>query len=69
MNFTSLKVFFCRNNVKIFIICTVTGGILQVISKLYLKSHPKFLKDEPVTKKKYRQPRFLSSLGRAIIEI
>ena len=45
MNLTALKFFFCRNDVKIVIICTVTGGILQVISKRYLKSHPEFLKD------------------------
>jgi len=69
MNLTSLKIFFCRNDVKIVIICTVTGGILQVLAKQYLKSHPEFLKDEPVTKKKYRQPRFLSPRGGAIIEI
>lgn len=64
MNLTSLKFFFCRNDVKIIIICTVTGGILQVISKRYLKSHPEFLEDAPVTKKKYRLPR-----GGALIEI
>jgi hypothetical protein len=69
MNLTSLKIFFCRNDVKIFIICTVTGGILQVIAKQYLKSHPEFLKDAPVTEKKYRQPRSLSPRGGAIIEI
>jgi len=69
MNLTSLKIFFCRNDVKIFIICTVTGGILQVLSKQYLKSHPEFLKDAPVTKKKYKQPRSLSPRGGAIIEV
>ena len=69
MNLISLKVFLCRNDVKIVIICTVTGGILQVLSKKYLKSHPEFLKDEPVTKKKYRRPRFLSPRGGSIIEI
>ena len=69
MNLTSLKFFFCRNDVKIVIICTVTGAILQVISKQYLKSHPEFLKDAPVTKKKYRPPRFLPPRGGALIEI
>jgi hypothetical protein len=72
MNLTSLKIFLCRNDVKIVIICTVTGGILQVLSKQYLKSHPEFLKDAPVTnvtKKKYRPLRFLSPRGGAIIEI
>ena len=65
MNLTSLKIFFCRNDVKIVIICTVTGGILQVLSKQYLKSHPEFLKDGPVTKKKYKH----SPRGGAIIEV
>lgn len=69
MNLTSLKFFFCRNDVKLVIICTITGGILQVLAKQYLNSHPEFLKDAPVTKKKYRQPRFLSPRGGAIIEI
>lgn len=69
MNLTFLKIFFCRNDVKIVIICTVTGGILQVLSKQYLESHPEFLKDAPVAKKKYRQPRFLSPRGGALIEI
>lgn len=53
MNLTSLKVFLCRNDVKIFVIWTVTGGILQVISKQYLKSHPELLEDAFVTKEKY----------------
>lgn len=69
MNLTSLKIFLCRNDVKIVIICTVTGGILQVLSKQYLKSHPEFLKDAPVTKEKYRPLRFLSPRGGALIEI
>ena len=54
---------------KIVIICTVTGGILQVLSKQYLKSHPEFLKDTPVTKKKYRPLRFLPQRGGALIEV
>ena len=58
----SVKYFLCRKDVRIIIICTVTGGILQVLSKQYLKSHPEFLMDAPVTKGKY--PR-----GGALIEI
>lgn len=69
MGLTSIKIFLCRNDVKIVIICTVTGGILQVLSRQYLKSHSEFLKDAPVTKKKYRLPRFLLPRGGAIIEI
>lgn len=69
MNLTSLKIFLGRNDVKIVIICTVTGGVLQVLSKQFIKSHPEFSKDTPVTKKKYKQPRFLSPRGGALIEI
>ena len=69
MNLTSLKLVFYRNDVRILIICTVTGGILQVLSKQYLKSHPEFLKDAPVTEKKYKQPRSLSGRGGALVEI
>jgi hypothetical protein len=69
MNLISLKVFLCRTDVKIVVICTLTGGILQVLSNQYLKSYPEFSKDAPVTKKKYRQPRFLSPRGGALIEI
>jgi hypothetical protein len=69
MDLIYLKVFLCRADVKIVVICTVTGGILQVLSKKYLKSYPEFSKDAPVTKKKYRQPRFFSPRGGALIEI
>ena len=69
MNLTSLKAFFCRDDVKIIIIGTVIGGILQVLARQYLKSHPEFLEDAPVTKKKCRRPRFLPPRGGALIEI
>jgi hypothetical protein len=69
MNLTSLKIFLCRNDIKIVIICTVTGGILQVISKKYLESHPEFSKDAPLTKRKYRLPKFIYPRGGAFIEI
>ena len=52
MNLTTLKIFLRRNDVRIIIICTLSGGILQVISKQYLKRHPEFLRDVPVTEKK-----------------
>ena len=70
--FKFLKKFLCRNDVKIVIIWTVTGGILQVLSKQYLKSYPEFLKDVPVTnvtEEKYRPLRFLFPRGGSIIEI
>jgi len=71
MSFTSLRVFLCRNDVKILITCTVAGGILQILSKRYLKSHPEFSDDLHIhtTKKKYRLPRFISPRGGAFIEI
>lgn len=67
MDLTSFKNFLCRSDVKIIIICTVTGGILQVMSKQYLKSHPEFLRDAPVTEKKYRPPRFFFTRGGAVL--
>jgi hypothetical protein len=69
MYLTYLKIFLCRTDVKIVLVCRVSGGILQVVSQKYIKSHPEFLKDAPVTKKKYRRPRFLSPRGGAFIEI
>ena len=68
MSLTSLKIFLCRNDVKIIIICTVSGGILQVISNQYLKNHPE-LRDVPVTEKKYTPSRFSFPPGGAVIEI
>lgn len=47
MNFFSLKQFFCRSDVRIMIFGTAIGGILQILSKRYLKDHPEFLKDSP----------------------
>lgn len=69
MPLTYLRIFLSRNDVKIVIICTATGAVLQVLAKRYLKSHPEFLEDAPVTKKKYKLPRFLSPHGGAFIEI
>lgn len=69
MSLTSLKVFFCRSDVRIVIVCTVTGGVLQVLSKRYLKSHPELLNDEPGIEKKDRRPRFIRPRGGALIEI
>ena len=37
-----------RSDVRIFIICTVTGGLLQVVAKRYVKNHPRFSHDEPL---------------------
>ena len=47
MNLISVKLFFCRSDVRIIIFGTAAGGILQILSKRYLKNHPEFLKDSP----------------------
>lgn len=69
MNLIYFKAFLSRNDVKTFIMCTITGGILQLISKQYIKSHPEFFENRPVPKKKYRLPKFLSPRGGAFIEL
>lgn len=51
MHLTSVKLFFCRSDVRIFIFGTATGGMLQILSKRYLKNHPEFLKDSSESKK------------------
>lgn len=51
MNLYFLKVFFCRNDVRIVIFGTVTGGILQILSKRYLKNHPELLENASESKK------------------
>lgn len=46
----NLKVFFCRSDVRIIIFGTVTGGVLQIFAKRYLKNHPELLKNSPESK-------------------
>jgi hypothetical protein len=65
MSLYALKIFLSRKDVKIFIFCIVTGGILQVVCKEYLKNHPELIEDAPVTNSR---PRFLSPRGGALIE-
>lgn len=50
MGLISVKLFFCRSDVRIIIFGTATGAILQILSKRYLKNHPEFLKDSPESK-------------------
>ena len=50
MVLVNVKVFFCRSDVRIIILGTITGGVLQILSKRYLKNHPEFLKDSPESK-------------------
>jgi len=40
MILSNVKVFFCRSEVRIIIVSTITGGILQILSKRYLRNHP-----------------------------
>lgn len=73
MNLTSLKVFLAqhvsRSDVKIFIICTLIGGISQAVAIEYLKSHPEL--DASATKKTPRRPRtgFLNIKGGTCVQI
>lgn len=45
-----LKMFLYRRDIRIIIVGTATGAILQISSKRYLKNHPEFLKDSPESK-------------------
>ena len=55
-----------RSDLRIFIICTLTGGILQIAARKYLKKHPEFSEDKPVTK---RRPGLPFPRGGALLEI
>jgi hypothetical protein len=66
---TSIKFFFYRNDVRTFLFFTAAGGLLQFVSRQYLKRHPELLKDASVNKKSDRQPRPLSPRGGALIDI
>lgn len=57
MNLTSLKILLCRSDVRIIIIGTVTGGVLQILAKRYLKNHPEFSSDLPESDKILTGPR------------
>lgn len=67
MTFTTLKLFLCRNDVKIVILCTITGEILQVLSNQYLKGHLEFLEDAP--KRNYSPRRLFSLRGGTLMKI
>jgi hypothetical protein len=66
-----LKNFLWRNDVKILIIGTATGGILQLVARKYLEKHPELIisKDKPITKKDSRPRRLPFPRGGAIVEI
>lgn len=42
-----VKTFLCRSDVRIVILGTISGGILQVLAKRYLKAHPELLENPP----------------------
>jgi hypothetical protein len=63
----TLKVFLLRNEVRLIIVSTVTGGVLQILARRYLKSHPELLKNVDVPKRKYRFP--LLPRGGAFLEV
>ena len=46
----TLKVFLSRSEIKIMIVSTAAGGVLQILAKSYLKNHPELLKDSPESK-------------------
>ena len=46
----NIRLFFVRSDVRIIIFGTLTGGILQILAKRYLKNHPELLKDSPESK-------------------
>ena len=38
-----VQIFLCQKEVKIVMISSITGGVLQILCKWYLKKHPEFL--------------------------
>ena len=46
MDLTFLRILLSRKEVKIIILTTVTGGILQIICRRYIKSHPELLEEK-----------------------
>jgi len=68
MDFSFLRIILGRKEIKTFLIFTVTGGVLQIICRRYIKNHPEFFEEknsnitikeaEPGIKNKNRNPRF-----------
>jgi hypothetical protein len=46
MNLTFLRSLLRRKDIKIVVITTISGGILQIICRQYIKNHPEFLGKE-----------------------
>jgi hypothetical protein len=74
MDLTFLRILWSRKEIKIIFITTVTGGVLQIICRRYIKNHPEFFEEkngnikeiEPgiTNKNKNRNPRFRNFLPR-----
>jgi hypothetical protein len=79
MDLSFLRILWCRKEIKIIVITTVTGGVLQIICRRYIKNHPEFLEEkngnlkeaEPGIKNKNRNPRFRDFFprGGSVIEL
>ena len=46
---TPIHYIFSRKEIKIFLICTATGGLLQFFCRKYIKNHPEFLEEPEIT--------------------
>lgn len=57
MDLLTLKMFLCRKDVKIFIIFTATGKILQELSRRYIEKNPEFFNDSPEPTSTEQPPR------------
>ena len=40
---------FFRKEIKVFVICSVTGGLMQFFCRRYIKNHPEFLEEPEIT--------------------
>jgi hypothetical protein len=49
MSLTPIYYIFSRKETKVFVICTVTGGLLQFFCRRYIKNHPEFLEEPEIT--------------------
>jgi hypothetical protein len=72
MDLTFLRNLLRRRDTKIIVITTVSGGVLQIICRRYIKNNPEFLEEEnenlketePGIKNKNRNPKFRGSFPR-----
>lgn len=51
MNLISVKLFFCRREIRLILFGTLTGGVLQILARRYIRNHPEeFLEYSPSAK-------------------